>query len=258
MQNIEMFTEKVFKNVIEMSFKTQVGHIPSALSMLDYISVLFYSEFLNLEKDKIVLGKPFGAQTYYSVFMECGLIENNPNLYCSGKEDWSYCIGRENPNITFIDDTLGNVISVACGIAYVNPNTIYINVGDAYLQAGTAWEAIMFAGHHSLKNILITVDYNSMQVLGSISEIVNLNYLKERMELAGWFVLACDGHNLTEIKSMFDVYFNNPKKPTMIIFYTKKGYRIPEMENNASYHYKPLTKSLYDNLVMKNNYLNEK
>jgi transketolase len=234
------------KDILDMSYLAQVGHIPSALSMVDYLAVLF-NKFLNPSITTIVLGKPFGAQAYYAIFAELGLIDKNWNLYGTSLEEWRYIIGREHRLIKFIDDTMGNALGVACGICLRNKNLVYVNLSDASIQEGSVWEAIMFASHQNLGNLIVTIDNNNMQVLGNVSDVLGISPLGKKFKSFGWRVFEGDGHKITDIENIYLRAFRSNKmnQPTVIIFNTIKGKGISFMENNKDWHYKLLDDDVY-------------
>jgi transketolase len=231
---------QVKKDIIELSFMGKAGHTPSALSMSDYLLILF-KYYICPKKDRIMLGKPFGAQAYYSIFYRLGLIESPFEKYCKdGLKEWSYIINRNHQFIDFIDDTMGNALSVACGAAFANKDIkIFVNISDAYLQEGTAWEGIAFAGYHKLSNIILTVDYNGIQATGFIKNILSLEPITDKFESFGWDSCKIDGVNQNTLASKIEKAVRNErKKPLVLIFKTIKGCGVSFMENNPEWHYK--------------------
>lgn len=242
--NLKEFTNNARKNIISMSYLSKTGHIPSALSMVDYLSVIF-RKYVNPQDYRIILGKPFGAQAYYSIFSKCGWIEPNFSKYGTTDINWRYIIQREHPLITFIDDTMGNTLSVACGIALANKK-VYINISDASLQEGTIWEAIMFAGFSKLKNIFMSIDNNNMQAQGKIQDILDIEPLKEKFQLFGWNAYVSNGHDIQEMTKILDEALQNPTIPTVVIFRTVKGKGVSFMENSPDWHYQILNETFYN------------
>lgn len=254
------YTNKTFcklrKYILDMSFQNNAGHIPSALSMVDYLYVLFKEEYVKLGLDKVIIGKPYGAQAYYSIFSDMGIISKD-DLKLFGKEGsyLSYGITAKFKNITYAEDTLSSCLGVACGIALSlknkkENNIVYVNISDASLQAGTVWEAIMFASSRKLDNILLTVDFNKQQVL---CETFGMDNIDEKFKSFGWDVLHTNGHSYEDIKKAYETYKNSERlKPFVIIFDTVKGKGVSFMENNRSWHYRPLNEIEY-NLSCKEN-----
>ena len=112
---LSRLAKQVRRDVLEMSLRARVGHVPSALSMVDYLCVAF-SRFLRPPEDRLILGKPYGAQAYYALFARLGWAPFEEGRYGSGEPHWTYCMGHEHPLVHFVDDTMGNALSVACGV----------------------------------------------------------------------------------------------------------------------------------------------
>ena len=148
------------KELLNYSFENNLAHIPSALSMLDYISVVF--KYIK-KTDNIIIGKPFGAQTYYLVWKHLGWLKDIQNLHMGVKHD-------EVDFVLYSEETIGNALGVAAGVALVSDKKTYVNLSDAALQMGNTLEAIQFIGQHKL-DVLVTVDYNGSQVTGNTKHI---------------------------------------------------------------------------------------
>lgn len=234
-------------DILEMSLRAKAGHIPSALSMVDYMAVVFGR--LKLGTDRILLGKPFGAQAYYALLAGYGVIEPTWDLYGTSQPGWTYIMDRSNPFAHYIDDTMGNAVGVACGVAQGCDARVYVNISDAALQTGTIWEAISYAGSKGLDNLVVTVDHNDMQVLGRISEICAIEPLETRLAAFGWRVLRSDGHNVELIEKAIDAGFSPCDRPTIVVFDTIKGKGVSFMEGNSAWHYRKLDAQSYSEAV---------
>jgi len=238
------------KDILEMSYRNKSGHIPSSLSMVDYLYFLFKGDYLDISKDKLVIGKPFGSQAYYSVYAELGFIPKE-DLSFFGKTDHylTHGVTSKLPGVSFSEDTLGSCLGVACGIALSLINTgsdrkVYVNVSDASLQAGTLWEAIMLAETYNLSNIYMTVDYNKLQILNNLQGLDNLS---KKFESFGWETFKTNGHDPESItQGLNDLFHNRVKqKPGVLLFDTVKGKGISFMESNLEWHYKTLDQESY-------------
>lgn len=223
------------KDLLEYSFKRNLGHIPSALSMYDYIDVLFTEQYVRPLDDYIVLGKPFGAQAYYIVWQRCGLLNKIDDL----------SVGVKHDEITFVEyseETMGNALGVAAGIAMTTDNRVWVNISDAALQMGNTLEALQFIGHHKIKNIFVTVDYNGSQVTGNTSDILRVTPCIDFCRHYHWWVQVVDGHDR---KALADT-FNNlvATAPNIVFCKTKKGKGIPSIEKDPGlWHYKKIQTS---------------
>jgi len=210
------------KKILEYSIEKDLGHIPSALSMLDYLEYLFRN---HLDRDwNIVIGKPYGAQAYYIIWKE---------LYGLDIDNLSY--GVKHNEIDFVDygeETLGNALGIASGMSY-NKKPTWCNISDAVLQMGSTLEAMQFIGKNK-QDILLTVDYNNMQLTGRNDQ--NIIDAYSLFFDFGWNVLLVKNKDYSKIKG-----FIKKKGPKVILFQTIKGDTVREMEENPiKWHYKKL------------------
>jgi len=220
---------KLRKKIIEYSIENNLGHIPSALSMFNYLFYLIGE--IDLRKANVIIGKPFGSQSYY-------LLWNY--FYSLDIDNLSY--GVKHDEISFIDyseETLGNALGVAAGYAISSNRMTWCNISDGALQMGSTLEAIQFIGNRKL-NILLTIDYNETQLTGRIEEIIgmNVNNISEYFKSFGWDSQIIDSKNIRE--GFFKRIAEN-EGPKVVFIRTTKGDGIEEMEKNPrEWHYKKL------------------
>ena len=106
---------------------------------------------------------------------------------------------------------------------------------------------LIFASHHNLDNLVVIIDYNKIQSLGKIKNILNIEPLKKKFTSFGAKVFDCDGHDINQLKKVFSKDIK--KKPKVVIAHTIKGKGIKFMENNNLWHYKnPNDKEFKDGL----------
>lgn len=221
--------------VVRESYVNKWSHIPSALSMYDYISVIFDNQLIDVSKgDRVIIGKPHGSQAYYIPWKRNGLISSYDNLNTVLKYG----------EVDFVDytiDILGDAIGVGAGVAFCNKDTkTWINIGDAVLQMGNALEAIQTIGHKKIDNIILTIDYNNAQRCGRCDDILSIEPVFDFMANYGWdVILVEDGHDHKEILQKWNQ--SNFSKPTAFVFKTIKGNGYSLMiEDIMKWHYKTL------------------
>jgi transketolase len=216
------------KEMLEYSYQQQLSHIPSALSMLDYVDVLFTDGIVEPYRDHIVIGKPFGSQAYYLVWRKLGYLGEIKDL----------SVGVKHDELLFVDygeETMGNALGVAAGIAMTTNKRVWVNLTDATLQMGNTLEALQFIGHHNLSNILVTVDYNNAQVTGNTDSILRVDPVIDFCRHYHWWVKEVDGHDHAALRSAFDV---PAQLPSIVFCHTRKGHGVPEMEQDIKkWHY---------------------
>lgn len=220
------------RELLEYSYQNKLSHIASAMSMIDYVDVLFSDQHVVPYRDHIVIGKPFGAQAYYLVWRNLGHL---------GKiEDLS--VGVKHDEIFFVDygeETMGNALGVAAGIAMTSDKRVWVNISDAALQMGNTLEAIQFIGHNNLRNVLLTIDYNNAQVTGNVKDILKVSPTIQFFKEYGWFTQEVDGHDKQKIT---DVCNNVVETlPNVLFLHTKKGHGVPSIETDIKkWHYRKI------------------
>lgn len=241
----EDIAKEIRRTILTLSYNAKVAHIPSAFSMCDYLGVLF-DKVISPFTHQFVLGKPFGAQSYYALFSFYGWIGRDLSKYGTTDPEWRYIIQNEHPLISYIDESMGNCLSVACGIAMGGKN-VFVNISDAAFQEGTVWESILFAGSHNLSNIIMAIDNNNMQALGRISEISDLGSLADKLRAFGWETYECNGHDINKIYEICsELEHSKTESPKALVFHTIKGRGISFIENNPVWHYGILDQESYE------------
>lgn len=219
------------KELLEYSFQNKLSHIPSAMSMLDYVDVLFTEGFVTPD-DGIVIGKPFGAQAYYLVWQKLGYLDNIEKLSVGVKHD-------EILFVNYGEETMGNALGVAAGIAMTTDQRIWVNLSDASLQMGNTLEALQFIGHNKMTNVFVTVDYNGAQVTGNVDDILTVDPIRDMCRNYGWLVKDVEGHDRERLITAFDSL--SVSKSNIVFCHTKKGYGVKTIEQDIKkWHYKKI------------------
>jgi transketolase len=242
-----------------MSFAGSTVHIPSAFSIVEILSVL-YSRHLDFKEDEItgfnrnslVLSKGHGVMAQYACLRQAGLLKDSDlkNYF----KDGSNLKGLSDSHVNGLDVTsgsLGHGLSVGTGIALGfklsrSKHRVYALVGDGEMNEGPMWEALLFASHFKLDNLIIIVDKNGFQAMGMTDEIMALGNLKGKFEAFGFTVLEVDGHDLNELDEALNLLKGQVDgKPKAIIANTIKGKGVSFMENNNKWHYTRLDSTTY-------------
>jgi len=93
---------------------------------------------------------------------------------------------------------LGQGLPVATGIAISKKmnsdnHLVFCLMGDGELQEGQNWEAIMFAAHNKIDNLIAVVDFNGQQIDGSTANIMGFNDIKNKFGAFDWLTLDMNG-----------------------------------------------------------------
>lgn len=223
----------MIEQLLRFSYENKLTHVPSALSMLTYVETIFNNKLIVPYRDRIVLGKPFGSQAYYLVWQKLGYIEDITNL----------SVGVKHSEIDFVDygeETMGNALGVATGIAIAQPDQrVWVNITDATLQMGSTLEALQYISHNNINNIIVTVDYNNMQVTGATNDVLNVDPVISFCSSANWSTHITDGHDYDKIKTPW--LSTRPMRPVIIFYKTIKGFGVDYMMNDpVKWHYRSI------------------
>lgn len=262
MQNT-LIAKKIRKNILDMAFNGSTVHLGCALCLVEIFAVIYRShlkyDFFNPSdpaRDFLVLSKGHGVMAQYACMKELGwLDEKTLSNYFADGTDLKGLSDSRVQGLEVTSGSLGHGLSVGVGIAFghhlkkVNQKTFVI-VGDGELNEGACWEAIQFAGHHQLQNLMIVVDKNNFQAMDATSEIINQENLRIQIESFNFNVVDLDGHDEQAldqaIQDLFDLRNN---RPSCIIANTVKGKGISFMENKNEWHYLRLDQALYESAI---------
>jgi transketolase len=149
---------------------------------------------------------------------------------------------NKTPGVEMTTGSLVQGISAANGMAIIsklfkNNYKVYVLLGDGEVEEGEVWEAAMTAKHYELDNLVGIIDYNGLQIDGSVFQVKStIEPLADKWKAFGWHVISVNGHDIEELILAFEQAKTVQKKPTMIIAHTIKGKGISFMERVVEYH----------------------
>lgn len=225
--------KKVRKHILEMIYRVKGPHIGGSLSCVEILIALYFKVLL--PEDKFILSKGHACPALYAVLFEKGLIDSLDKFAVDGGSLESHPRRNTDLGIELTTGSLGMGLSVAAGMAKARKTRVFVLLSDGDLEEGSTWEAMMFSSHHNLNNLIAVIDYNKLQALGKMKDIMSLEPLREKIEAFGWKVKEVDGHNIDNIVSSLE---NQSSRPLAVIAHTKKGKGISFMEDNPVWHSK--------------------
>jgi transketolase len=147
------------------------------------------------------------------------------------------------PGVEFSTGSLGHGLPFGTGCALAakrrpEPWRTFVLLSDGELDEGSNWESFLFAPQHALDNLVVIIDYNRIQSLGRVSEVIELEPLLSKLEAFRWSVREIDGHDHAAIQSQLRTAPWEPSKPSCLIAHTTKGRGVDFMEDSLEWHYK--------------------
>jgi transketolase len=258
MQQISVynFAFNIRKLILQCSYRAQVGHIGSALSVADIIATL-YAQVLKIDapdapdRERFILSKGHAALALYAALYLRGWISEE-ELKTFSSDGTRLGVHPEHVvnGIDFCTGSLGQGLSYGVGAALAarlqnSPRRTFVLVSDAECNEGSLWEAAMFAAHHQLSGLVVIVDLNGQQALGYTEQVINMTPMAARWLAFGWDVHEVDGHDLTRIASVIEALNTRSGSPHVILAHTQLGKGVPFMERQIKWHYMPLSEDEY-------------
>ena len=237
-------------DIIKQVYNAGSGHPGGSLSCVDILTVLYFNQMNINEKepnapsrDRFVLSKGHCAPALYACLAKKGFFDKEKlegfrkiNGELQGHPDKNKVCG-----VDMSTGSLGQGLSVANGMALASKINhdgyrVYCLLGDGEIEEGQVWEAAMTASKYKLDNLCAIVDYNNLQIDGTVEEVKGLNNLEGKFKSFGFNTIVIDGHNMEQLIDSFETAKISKGKPTVIIAKTIKGKGVSFMENRAEWH----------------------
>ncbi|KAM8755711.1 transketolase-like protein 2 [Acanthopagrus schlegelii] len=263
LQGLKDIANKLRILSIKATCASNSGHPTSCCSMAELMSVLFFNTMRykaddprNQCNDRFVLSKGHAAPILYAVWAEAGYLKES-DLLNLRKID-SDLEGHPTPKLQFVDmatGSLGQGLGAACGMAYTGKHfdkssyRVYCMLGDGECAEGSVWEAMAFASHYQLDNLVAIIDCNRLGQSEPTSLQHDTETYRKRCEAFGWNTYVVDGHDVEELCKAFWQAQQVKGKPTCIVAKTLKGKGLKDIEDNLNWHGKPIPKDRTEALL---------
>jgi transketolase len=248
----EELAKKIRISVLEMTSRGGSSHIGSILSISDILAVL-YGKTLRVDaknpkwelRDRFILSKGHAGAGVYAALANTGFfdVEKLKTHYQDGSDLSGHVSHKGIPGVELSTGSLGHGLGVGVGMAMAakmdkRDNNAVVLLSDGECDEGSNWEAILFASHHKLDNLVAIVDYNKLQSLATVKSTLNLEPFAGKWRAFGWNVVEVDGHNHDELSAVLSARPIKKNKPTVILAHTTKGKGVSFMENQVLWHYR--------------------
>jgi transketolase len=235
-----------------MTHRAHSSHVGTTFSMAELLAVL-YSGVLRVgpatvsdpDRDRFILSKGHGCAGLYAVLAERGFFPRDwlTSFYLDGSKLAGHVTTGSAPGIEVSTGSLGHGLGIAAGMALAGkldqrPYRVFTLLSDGECDEGSTWEAALFAGHHHLDNLIAVVDYNRIQSLGHVKDVLDLDPFPDKWQAFRWSVLEIDGHDVEEIQNTLNAIPFEPGKPSCVIAHTVKGKGVSFMEDKLLWHYR--------------------
>lgn len=243
---------RIRRHAIRMTNRAGSSHVASSLSMAELLAVL-YGKILRVDpsaaddpdRDRLILSKGHGCAGLYAALAERGFFPLDwlDSFYHDDARLPGHATAHGIPGIEVSTGALGHGLSIACGLALAakqdgRPWRVFTVLSDGECDEGSIWEAAMLAPQHRLDNLVAIVDYNKIQSLGHVKDVLDLDPFGAKWAAFRWAVREIDGHDVDAIHRTLAAVPFEPGKPSCVIAHTVKGKGVSFMEDKLLWHYR--------------------
>lgn len=254
MAELKAIASQIRRDIVRMVHGVNSGHPGGSLGCADFFTALFFkimkhdSHFMMeaREEDVFILSNGHISPLYYSTLARSGYFdikELGTFRKLNSRLQGHPATHEHLPGVRIASGSLGQGMSVAIGAALSKKlngekNLVYSLHGDGELQEGQVWEAVMFAAHHKVDNLISTIDWNGQQIDGPTDKVMNLGNIREKFDVFGWTTLEMNGNDMDEVVATLE----NAKsqtgkgKPVAIMMHTAMGKGVDFMEGTHEWH----------------------
>ena len=243
------------RDIVRMVHEVQSGHPGGSLGCTEFFTVLFQnilrhnSDNFSMsakDEDVFVLSNGHISPVYYSALAHSGYFpvsELKTFRKLNTRLQGHPTTHEGLPGVRIASGSLGQGLSVAAGIAQAKKldnedKLVYVLMGDGELQEGQIWEAVMYAAHNKLDNLIATVDVNGRQIDGDTKDIMGFTELKSKFEAFDWNVISMNGNDIEDVQDTLSKagLLSGNGKPICILMQTEMGNGVDFMMGSHKWH----------------------
>jgi transketolase len=254
MHALKDIATQVRRDIVRMVHGVQSGHPGGSLGCADFLTALYFKVMKHdpsfqmdaRGEDVFILSNGHISPVFYSVLARSGYFpvsELASFRKINSRLQGHPATHEHLPGVRIASGSLGQGMSVAIGAALAkrlnqDDRLVYSLHGDGELQEGQIWEAVMFAAHHKVDNLISTIDWNGQQIDGPTDKVISLGNLKEKFAAFGWETLDMQGNDMDDVVAVLEKAksLTGKGKPIAILMRTQMGKGVDFMENDHNWH----------------------
>ncbi|WP_028843580.1 transketolase [Pseudothermotoga elfii] len=241
-------------DILKMTYVANSGHPGGSMSSLEIFLSVFSFANLNPDnpydplRDRVVVSHGHTSPGVYSVLGRLGFVDIDQVIagFRHHSSIFEGHVTRGIPGVEWTTGNLGQGLSAGVGFALAakmkeQDYHIFVAMSDAEQAKGQVAEARRVAKKYGLSNLTVVIDYNDAQISGRARDVMPVN-IRKNYEADGWRVLEVDGHDIEQLLHALSQAVEDKVNPVAILAHTIMGKGVSFMENDVSYHGKPLDK----------------
>lgn len=254
MPSLTDIASQIRRDILRMVHVSNSGHPGGSLGCTELLTALYFKIMkhdptFNMdakEEDVFILSNGHISPVFYAALARSGYfdVKEMATFRKINSRLQGHPTTHEGlPGIRIASGSLGQGMSVALGVALAkklnnDQNVVFSLHGDGELEEGQNWEAIMFAPHNKVDNLISVIDWNGQQIDGPTSKVLDLGNIKEKFEAFGWQTLEMNGNDMDEVVATLTKAkgLTGKGKPVAIVMHTIMGKGVDFMENDHNWH----------------------
>ncbi len=254
MAQLTAIASQIRRDIVRMVHSASSGHPGGSLGCTDFLTALYFkvmehNPLFNMDaanEDVFILSNGHISPVFYSTLARSGYFDIKE--LASFRKINSRLQGHPAthdhlPGVRIASGSLGQGMSVAIGAALSKKlngekNLVFSLHGDGELNEGQIWEAVMFAVHHEVDNLISTIDWNGQQIDGPTDKVMNLGDIRQKFEVFGWTTLEMNGNDMDDVVATLEKAksLTGQGKPIGIMMHTIMGKGVDFMEGTHEWH----------------------
>jgi len=237
--------------IVNMTADAGCGHTGGSMSAVEIV-VALYNRVMRIdparpdwpERDRFILSKGHATPIYYAALAKRGYfpLEWLAQYDRVGSPLQGHPCMLKTPGVDMSTGSLGQGLSVGIGMALGREGLgqdfhIHVLLGDGECQEGQVWEAAMYAGRRRTRRLIAIVDYNRVQLTGTVPDVLDLSPLADKWRAFGWRTVRCDGHDVGQVAlTLEEARSLSVDGPVVVLAHTVKGKGVSFMEGKFEWH----------------------
>lgn len=254
MNELTAAASQVRRDIVRMVHGSASGHPGGSLGCADFLTALYFKVMKHdpafnmnaTNEDIFFLSNGHISPLLYSVLARTGYfdIKELATFRKLNSRLQGHPATHEHlPGVRMASGSLGQGMSVAIGAALSkklngDKNLVFSLHGDGELDEGQIWEAVMFAAHHKVDNLISTIDWNGQQIDGPTDKVMGLGNIRQKFDTFGWLTLEMNGNDMDEVVVTLEKAksLTGQGKPIAIMMHTAMGKGVDFMEGTHEWH----------------------
>lgn len=254
MPDLKAIASQIRRDIVRMVHGAASGHPGGSLGCTDFFTAMYFKIMQHNPKfnmdgkneDIFFLSNGHISPVFYASLARSGYfdIKELASFRKINSRLQGHPATHEHlPGIRIASGSLGQGMSAAIGAALSKKlnkdrNIVFSLHGDGELDEGQVWEALLFAAHHKVDNLISTVDWNHQQIDGTTDSVMNLGNIRQKFEAFGWKTLEMNGNDMDEVVATLEKAksLTGRGQPIGILMHTIMGKGVSFMENDHHWH----------------------